>query len=126
MGEYNMGEYNMGEYHTGEYHTREYHTGSYNSFGLQFTMIFFIGGSIFYNIYCIFKDKMGNCCFKKKLKQKTLKENLLDECSICLGEMKKKEKVILLDCNHIYHKDCILEWFQKKNNSCPLCREQLL
>ena len=97
----------------------------YNNLGLEFIILFFIGGSIFYNIYYIFKGKMSNCCFKRKLKQKTLKKKLLDECSICLAEMKEKDKVIILECNHIYHKDCIMIWFQKNNINCPLCRKSL-
>lgn len=97
----------------------------YNNLGIEFILLFFIGSSIFYNIYCIFKVKMGNCCLKRKFKQETLKQNLLDECSICLAEMKEKDKVIILECNHIYHKDCIMIWFQKNNINCPLCREPL-
>ena len=97
----------------------------YNVLGLEFIIFSFIGGTICYNIYCIFKNKMGNCCLKRKLKPETLKKNLLDDCSICLEEMKEKNKVIILECNHIYHKDCIMEWFQKDNINCPLCREPL-
>ena len=42
------------------------------------------------------------------------------ECCICLDNNKKD--LIILKCNHIYHKDCIDKWFDKEN-SCPLCRK---
>jgi hypothetical protein len=30
----------------------------------------------------------------------------------------------IIDCNHIYHSECIEEWF-KYNQSCPICRKNL-
>jgi len=44
-----------------------------------------------------------------------------EDCAICLDKLiiNKKEKRLL--CGHIYHKDCILPWFQIKFN-CPLCK----
>lgn len=49
--------------------------------------------------------------------------NNQDECSICLAPIKKNKKNEL-NCNHIFHNNCINEWL-KKNNSCPLCRTQI-
>ncbi len=59
---------------------------------------------------------------KKNLYEKN-EEN--DICSICLDEFKTKEKIITLDCSHYYHDQCITDWF-KKDETCPLCRENLL
>lgn len=43
-------------------------------------------------------------------------------CSICL---EKKQKPILLSCcQNIFCGECVLKWFQKKNN-CPLCRRKI-
>ena len=98
----------------------------YNILGLEFIIFSFIGGAICYNIYCIFQNKMGNCCLKPKFKHTTLQENLIDECSICLNNLKKDDKILVLKCNHIFHSDCLLEWFNKDNKNCPLCREILL
>ena len=47
-----------------------------------------------------------------------------NECSICIEHFADKEDVIKLECGHIFHKDCILEWFNKKkytNLECPNC-----
>ena len=95
----------------------------YNTYFIEFLFFSFIFGSMGYNIYTI-------CCknYKKYKSSKRLNEILLsndsdNECSICLDKFLKKEKIIQLDCNHIFHKKCIMEWFSKnENNSCPLCR----
>ena len=45
----------------------------------------------------------------------------IDTCSICLYGYKVDEKLVKLNCSHIYHKECIFDWFKKSRN-CPLCR----
>lgn len=52
--------------------------------------------------------------------QYTDNENI-DTCSICLYGYKEDEKLVKLNCSHIYHKECIFDWFKKSRN-CPLCR----
>jgi hypothetical protein len=64
-----------------------------------------------------------------------LKENI---CSICLetiisndSETEIHSNVVLLKCNHTFHKTCITTWlnikqsFDKKINDCPLCRNKV-
>ena len=46
------------------------------------------------------------------------------DCCICLQEIKKGEKIIVLKCNHIYHRDCIEAWFNKKRK-CPYCNMKI-
>lgn len=41
-------------------------------------------------------------------------------CSICLCNL-YKEKIIILECSHVYHINCIQEWLLK-SRTCPLCR----
>ncbi len=43
-----------------------------------------------------------------------------NNCTICLGSLNSKTNKTL-KCNHIFHINCITEWFIK-NNSCPICR----
>ena len=45
-------------------------------------------------------------------------------CSVCLEEIREKEKTIRLKCNHTYHKSCILDYIKFKN-ACALCREPI-
>lgn len=50
---------------------------------------------------------------------------LLDECPICLDKYVINDKIISLNCNHKFHKDCLKLWI-KKNNTCPQCRENII
>ena len=53
-----------------------------------------------------------------------LEQNLfipkVDDCSICLDSL--NNKLVKLDCNHLFHFDCIKNI---TNNSCPLCRREI-
>ena len=46
-----------------------------------------------------------------------------DSCAICLDGMKEGEEVIKTQCNHYFHRHCILLWFNR-SHLCPLCRTQ--
>ena len=46
------------------------------------------------------------------------------ECAICNDEFKEDELYKTLECNHNYHLDCILLWFNKER-TCPLCRRRV-
>jgi len=41
-------------------------------------------------------------------------------CSICLDIIKNEGQK--LNCNHIFHKECIEKWFER-GHQCPLCRK---
>ena len=45
----------------------------------------------------------------------------LPNCCICLSEIGKGEKTVLLPCGHMFHWKCCLTWL-KSNNTCPMCR----
>ncbi len=57
----------------------------------------------------------------KELDQILVLNDSDDICSICLDNYKKKEKIIRLDCQHMFHKKCFQEWL-KTGQTCPLCR----
>ena len=46
----------------------------------------------------------------------------LPVCCICLSEIKKGKETTLLECMHMFHSKCCLNWL-KKNNTCPMCRQ---
>ena len=56
------------------------------------------------------------------LDEKIQKEN--KNCSICIVDFEKEDKISITNCNHIFHTDCITEWGKYKTE-CPICREKL-
>ena len=42
------------------------------------------------------------------------------ECVICLENMINGDEIILTECFHMYHKNCIGDWL-KISNICPIC-----
>lgn len=48
----------------------------------------------------------------------------IKECPICYIDFEKGDNVAKLNCGHIYHKNCIILWFDKNLSSptCPICR----
>ena len=50
-----------------------------------------------------------------------------EECTICLCEFEKNEKVYKTGCGHMYHVRCLDQWFrQNTNHTCPNCRSHLV
>ena len=49
--------------------------------------------------------------------------NKLEEkkCVICLEEFKNGDEKTTVPCFHIFHPNCINEWF-KKHDTCPICK----
>ena len=44
------------------------------------------------------------------------------QCSICFDEFKENELLKQLKCGHIFHKECLSQWFLNQNN-CPYCNQ---
>merc|ERR1712238_263425 len=48
------------------------------------------------------------------------------ECSICLGEYEKGDRLVSLNpCRHVFHEACIAAW-TNQNTRCPLCNIDLV
>lgn len=45
-------------------------------------------------------------------------------CIICLIDLKVGDRVLTLPCFHMFHKECIDDWF-KKDKTCPLCKLEI-
>ena len=53
------------------------------------------------------------------------KEKYEKDCCICLTQFDEDCIVSLLPkCNHIFHKECVVEWGKYKT-SCPICRNNV-
>ncbi len=47
------------------------------------------------------------------------------ECSICLKDIEKGNLIRQNSCSHIYHKECLDDWFKIKH-ICPNCNLEIL
>ncbi|KAI3882227.1 hypothetical protein MKX03_009547 [Papaver bracteatum] len=45
-------------------------------------------------------------------------------CSVCLQDMNVGNHARVLNCWHVFHEKCALEWLYRKPN-CPLCRHDI-
>lgn len=53
----------------------------------------------------------------------TLTNKILN-CAICIEDIVVGNKIIKLQCGHVFHSPCILKWVKDKN-SCPYCRKKV-
>lgn len=49
----------------------------------------------------------------------------MNSCTICIKEDIIDNDIYITDCNHIFCNECLDDWFQRGNNSCPLCRSEI-
>ena len=83
-------------------------------------------------LFCLYDDvvydliylynKSGSINIEKELNKLSLIKIRDEECCICRDRI---EEGIKLNCNHVFHKTCIKEWF-KVNKTCPLCRAKFI
>jgi predicted RNA-binding Zn-ribbon protein involved in translation (DUF1610 family) len=52
----------------------------------------------------------------------------IEDCTICLLSMDKKNKCSILPCKHIFHMECIHSWIDAEEETsfqCPVCRRAI-
>lgn len=51
-----------------------------------------------------------------------------ENCAICLDPCTPENSVLLRQCEHIFHKHCVLQWMVRSDSTptCPLCREAVV
>jgi hypothetical protein len=60
-----------------------------------------------------------------KLESQILTSDHDSNCSICMAQMIKDDKIILLNCSHNFHYDCITPYLKEYNYKCPICRAEV-
>ena len=60
-----------------------------------------------------------------KLNVDIIQDEIDNECNICIENFKKDNQVIKLDCNHMFHKECIKKWLCEEKVNCPVCRKDV-
>jgi len=48
----------------------------------------------------------------------------INECKICLNHFNKNEKLGMLICEHCFHINCIINWFNLGKKLCPICKNK--
>lgn len=66
----------------------------------------------------------------ENIKELKLKKSNKEVCPICIEKFKNGQKIISLECNHQFHKDCIVSWITQNIKShnhadCPSCRSSI-
>ena len=112
-------------------------TGEFETQFMLWALIFISCGSslihLFNSCNCVTNCKLFYSYYKIKersLEESLIQDNLSDNCSICLENYLKNDKIIKLDCDHIFHKKCLKKWFKilidkSEDLNCPLCRNNL-
>ena len=51
-----------------------------------------------------------------------------NNCSVCMENFNYRCDVVLIECGHLFHDSCIMEWFEKDIvcPKCPLCKYEVL
>jgi len=52
-----------------------------------------------------------------------IKEHDGSKCAICRVPYEQDDKIVQLNCEHLFHKDCIVEWLKEYSHICPVCRK---
>ncbi|ORY52255.1 hypothetical protein LY90DRAFT_670523 [Neocallimastix californiae] len=61
----------------------------------------------------------------EKINSKNNDNGFHELCGICREEYKQNEKIRVLLCSHIFHKECIDKWLLFYNNTCPYCKADI-
>ncbi|KAJ1303519.1 hypothetical protein OPQ81_011704 [Rhizoctonia solani] len=49
-------------------------------------------------------------------------ENCTERCLICLDDYNDDDDLRIMNCKHMFHRDCVDRWMETGRNSCPACR----
>ncbi|KAB8068910.1 hypothetical protein BDV29DRAFT_183761 [Aspergillus leporis] len=44
-------------------------------------------------------------------------------CSICLDRVRKRDPIHTLNCRHVFHRQCLENWYLGYHNQCPICKK---
>ena len=85
---------------------------------------------LYHYLVVALEDQIGyvNKGFKKedikKIKSEKYNIDQVINCVICQDDIKKGEFIKKLNCNHIFHSNCIDTWLSKEKN-CPFCKKEI-
>ncbi|PVI06750.1 hypothetical protein DM02DRAFT_407436 [Periconia macrospinosa] len=50
----------------------------------------------------------------------------MDICVICLEDFAETSQIRVLGCHHVFHQECVDNWFARWNEYCPLCHQPII
>jgi predicted transcriptional regulator len=65
-------------------------------------------------------DKIPTSVYKNISSMHKEKNN---NCSVCRDEYNDNDEVKILNCEHVFHIDCIDNWLKNYSHKCPCCRQ---
>jgi hypothetical protein len=74
-------------------------------------------------------SSLASCAMGSDDCESLAEEEEIAGCSICLSHFKPQQLVCESNnssCQHIFHKDCMVDWLMKGHDTCPMCREVYL
>lgn len=76
------------------------------------------------NVKLTVKPEIIEGITRKKFKEyeSNIKE-INTKCTVCQACFEGEDDTRILNCNHVYHTDCIDNWLSNYNYLCPCCRE---
>jgi len=76
------------------------------------------------NVKLTVKPEIIEGITRKKFKEyeSNIKE-INTKCTVCQASFEGEDDTRILNCNHVYHTDCIDNWLTNYNYLCPCCRE---
>jgi hypothetical protein len=51
-------------------------------------------------------------------------EDILADVQVCLSDFEQEEECRILNCRHVFHKECVDQWIKVGRNACPACRTE--
>ena len=102
--------------------TEQYHLGYDNI--IFFMILLYI---LIYSLkLCCIKCQTIYIEYRKKLPEIKYKRihSTDDVCTICIENLETNEKIIKLNCEHMFHPNCIKPWIDK-HERCPNCNSDI-
>jgi len=120
--------YNINDYNQIDIQAQNTQDGS----SLVYSLLFFVF-FVFSLHFCSYSQGQNEVLERPLLEYKpTLEKSIINEdklldkeCVVCLEPYEKEDEISKLPCNHIFHYKCISKWVLT-NQTCPLCRDNLL
>ncbi len=69
-------------------------------------------------------SRKNTSLISRKYRDCSANQQCSTECSICIDTFSQTSDVIQLECNHVFHDECIKQWL-KTSKTCPVCRKSV-